>query len=88
MAALITQILRAVERGNIEQTFSTSDVKSWVALKSICKNDGTSYAASSIDSILANSDKKNIPTSNLNKKMLKSRIGIGFKKVYWFEDVL
>ena len=50
----------------------------------IVKDDGEKYAQSSIDAILSNSDTKNVPTSNKNRKVMKSTITEGGKHEYWF----
>ena len=71
---LIKQIHDAVESGDLEQPFTTQDLKQWMRTNKIVKDDGEEYAESSINAILSNSDTKNVPTSKKKKKKLKSRI--------------
>ncbi|HPS31424.1 MAG TPA: hypothetical protein PLZ43_14310 [bacterium] len=82
--SLIEQIRNAVKIGDIQEPFSTEDIEIWADNKKITKSDGRKYAESSIRSILSNSDNKNMPTTNKNKKCLKSKIVNG-KKVYSFD---
>jgi hypothetical protein len=79
--SLIEQIRNAVKIGDIKEPFSTRDIEIWVGNKKITKSDGSPYAESSIRSILSNSDSKNMPTTNKNKKCLTS-IMVNGKKVY------
>lgn len=84
--ALITKIFKAVHSGELIEPFTVEDLKSWMQISSIKKDDGSDYAESSINAILANSDLKNQPTSNLNKKLLSSTVNASSKKIYWFQD--
>lgn len=84
--ALITKILKAVHSGELTEPFTVEDLKLWMQVSEIRKDDGSDYAESSINAILANSDLKNQPTSNLNKKILTSTINASSKKIYWFQD--
>jgi len=71
--SLINKIRSAVKSGKIKEPFSTQDIEKWVRGNNIKKPNGKPYAKSSVRSILSNSDKKNMPTSNKNKKCLTSR---------------
>ena len=57
---------------------------SWIIDFKIVKDDGEEYAEASINAILSNSNVENNPTSNLNKKVLKSNLNELGKKVYHF----
>ena len=81
---LIDKIFEASETGDLPHPFTVEDLKSWMAAKNIVKDDGEPYASSSIEAILSNSDTKNIPTSNNNRKVLQSRILAGGLHEYWF----
>lgn len=81
---LIKQIYEATELGYLIQPFTVEDLKNWMKEKHIVKDNGDEYAEASIDAILSNSDRKNVPTSNLNRKILKSRPIDGGKNEYWF----
>jgi hypothetical protein len=81
---LITQIYEAIEVGHLIQPFTVEDLKNWMKKMHIVKDDGDEYAPSSIEAILSNSNKKNVPTSNLNIKVLQSRRIDGGKNEYWF----
>lgn len=81
---LINQIYEAIEAGHLIQPFTVEDLKNWMKKKRIVKDDGDEYAPSSIDAILSNSNKKNVPTSNLNIKVLQSRRNDRGKNEYWF----
>jgi hypothetical protein len=81
---LIKQIYESTEAGHLIQPFTVEDLKNWMKKAHIVKDNGDEYAQSSIDAILSNSDKKNVPTSNLNIKVLKSRCNDGGKHEYWF----
>ena len=82
--SLIEQVFAATESGHLHQPFTVADLNDWIVEYKIAKNDGRPYAQSSIDAILSNSNLKNQPTSNRNRKMLKSRINEGGKSEYWF----
>ncbi|WP_137088547.1 hypothetical protein [Ectopseudomonas oleovorans] len=82
--SLINQIREATELGHLIQPFTVEDLKNWIKDKCIVKDNGEKYAQASINAILSNSDRKNTPTSNLNKKILKSRPVDGGKHEYWF----
>lgn len=84
--ALILKILFATRNGEIEEPFTTADMKKWVNRTGV-KNDETEkpYAKKSLDSILSNSDMKNIGSSNENSKILKSKMRGSRIKEYWFE---
>ena len=81
---LIKQIYEATETGHLIQPFTVQDLKNWIKKMHIVKDDGDEYAQSSNNAILSNSNKKNVPTSNLNVKVLKSRRNDGGKSEYWF----
>lgn len=81
---LIKQIYDATKAGHLIQPFTVQDLKNWIERMSIVKDDGDEYAPSSIEVILSNSNKKNVLTSNLNIKILKSRCNNGGKNEYWF----
>lgn len=81
---LIDKIFEATVAGHLPQLFTVEDLKRWMTAKDIVKDDGTAYATSSIDAILSNSDAKNTPTSNKNRKVLQSRVAEGGKHEYWF----
>lgn len=81
---LIKQIHEATENGGLLQPFTVQDLKVWMREHEIVKDDGEEYADSSINAILSNSDRKNIPTSNKNIKSLKSRVNEEGKREYWF----
>jgi len=83
--SLIKQIFEATKNNKIAEPFTVSQLKSWISQESICKDDGTKYAEKSVESILSNSNLKNIPTSNKNTKQLRSRINRFQKAEYWFE---
>ena len=81
---LIKQIYEATEAGDLIQPFTVADLKQWIKKMHIVKDNGYEYSQSSIDAILSNSDKKNVPTSNFNIKVLKSRFNDGGKHEYHF----
>lgn len=81
---LIEKIFEASQTGDLTQPFTVEDLKRWMTAKNIVKADGEPYAPSSIDAILSNSDTKNVPTSNKNRKVLQSRAVEGGKYEYWF----
>jgi hypothetical protein len=81
---LIKQIHEAVENGDLKQPFSTGDIKEWMRLNKIVKDNGEEYAESSINAILSNSDAKNIPTTNKNIKTLRSRVNENGQHEYCF----
>jgi len=82
--SLIDQISEAIVNKNLVEPFTTEELKTWIETFEIVKDDGEVYAKSSINAILSNSDTKNNPTSNLNKKVLKSYHDELGKKVYYF----
>lgn len=82
--SLIKKIHEAVQKGQLPETFTVENLKSWIKVMKIMKDDGKEYAAASIDAILSNSDIKNDPTSNLNTKILKSRLNNNGKNEYFF----
>ncbi len=71
---LIKQIYEATKNRDLIEPFTTKDLKEWIGKNKIVKDDGSEYADSSINAILSNSDEKNTPTSNNNRKTLKSVI--------------
>ncbi len=81
---LIEKIFAATQSGDLSQPFTADCLKNWMTKMKIAKNDGSPYAQSSIDAILSNSDIKNAPTSNKNRKVLQSRVNSGGKHEYWF----
>ena len=82
---LIQQIQAAAEDASLSQPFTTSDLKAWIALAKVVKDDGSAYADASIDAILSNSDKINSPTTNRNVKLLRSGLRADGTKQYWFD---
>jgi hypothetical protein len=81
--SLISQINSAVQNGDLIKPLTTAKIKEWVLLKNIVKDDGKSYAESSVNSILSNSDIQNNPTSNKNPKILQGNKPLsGNKKEY------
>jgi hypothetical protein len=82
--SLIQKIYDATKAGHLIEPFTVGDLRNWIEKMHIVKDNGDKYARSSIDVILSNSDRKNIPTSNLNKKMLKSRLNDGENIEYFF----
>lgn len=83
---LIKQIHEATINGHLIQPFTTQDLKRWMDVNNITKDDGEMYADASIDAILSNSDRKNRPTSNKNIKILKSSLNSHGIKEYWFDE--
>lgn len=81
---LIEKIFAATQSGDLPQPFTVNHLKDWMTKMQIVKDDGNSYAQSSIDAILSNSDTKNIPTPNKNRKVLQSNVNAGGKHEYWF----
>lgn len=81
---LITKIINAMKFKQLPRVVTTAQVKQWVVAKSIVNDDGDLYTKASIEAILSNSDVKNNPTTNTNKKMLASRLNESGKKEYWF----
>lgn len=81
---LIEKIFAATQSGELPQPFTVDHLKDWMKRMQILKDDGYPYAQSSIDAILSNSDTKNVPTSNKNRKVLRSSINSGGKHEYWF----
>ncbi len=82
--SLINQIWGAKENKDLIEPFTTKELKSWIIDFKIVKDDGEEYAEASINAILSNSNVENNPTSNLNKKVLKSNLNELGKKVYHF----
>ena len=83
--ALITQIKHAVDSGDLPQVFTSQSIKVWMDSSNIIKPNGDTYAESSINAILSNSDLENLNSTNQNAKLLSSRINSTGKKEYWFE---
>jgi hypothetical protein len=81
---LIEKIFAATQSNVLRQPFTVDHLKDWMRQMRIVKDDGSLYAQSSIDAILSNSDTKNIPTTNNNRKVLQSHINTGGKYEYWF----
>ena len=81
---LIKKIYEASHRGDLRQPFTTKDLKAWMTVNNIVKDDGDPYASASIDAMLSNSDIANNPTTNKNQKVLQSRLNSGGMKEYWF----
>jgi hypothetical protein len=81
---LIKKIYEAVQNGELKQPFLTKDIKQWIKINNIVKDDGGKYAETSINAILSNSDTKNNPTTNKNFKILKSRVSGNGKNEYFF----
>ena len=82
--SLIDQIFEATQSGALTQPFTVEQMKVWLVSKAIVKGDGSKYAEASIDAILSNSDVKNSPTTNKNRKVLLSGINEHGNKVYRF----
>jgi 2C-methyl-D-erythritol 2,4-cyclodiphosphate synthase len=82
--SLIEKIFSATQSGDLSQPFSVDDLKNWMKKAKVVKDDGNVYALASIDAILSNSDTKNIPTSNKNRKTMYSQVTKGGKHEYWF----
>lgn len=82
--SLVSKIFEATQSGHLRQPFTVDDLKGWMIRMNIVKDDGEKYAQSSIDAILSNSDTKNVPTSNKNRKVLQSKLTEGGKHEYWF----
>lgn len=81
--SLIEKIFTATQSGELPEPFTVDNLKDWMTKMKIVKDDGNPYAQSSIDAILSNSDMKNSPTSNKNRKVLQSIIN-GGKHEYRF----
>lgn len=81
---LIEQIYQATQSGALPQPFTTEQLKSWMSVTHIVKDDGSTYAQASIDAILSNSNTANFPTTNKNRKNLTSTINTSGKKQYQF----
>jgi hypothetical protein len=82
--SLIEKIFAATQSGDLPHRFTVDSLKDWIKKMQIVKDNGNPYAQSSIDAILSNSDTKNTPTSNKNRKVLQSDIKNGVKHEYWF----
>lgn len=82
--SLIKKIFAATQSSDLPQPFTVDHLKDWVEKNTIVKDDGNPYAQSSINAILSNSDTKNTPTSNKNRKILLSGINHGGQYEYWF----
>lgn len=81
---LINQIHEATELGHLIQPFTVEEFKNWIKEKRIVKGCGEECADASINAILSNSDRKNAPTSDLKRKILKSRHVNGGENEYSF----
>ncbi len=81
---LIEQIFEATQSGALAQPFTVEQMKEWMVTASIVKDDGDQYAEASIEAILSNSDLANNPTTNRNRKVLRSKVNVSGKKEYWF----
>jgi len=82
--SLIAKIFEAARLGVLTEPFTVEQMKAWMMREGIHKDNGDEYTQSSIDAILANSDLKNKPTTNRNRKVLKSSLNQEGKKYYWF----
>lgn len=82
--SLIEKIFEATRSGALTEPFTVEQMKVWMVREAIHKDNGDEYTQSSIDAILANSDVKNKPTTNRNRKVLKSSLNQEGKKYYWF----
>jgi hypothetical protein len=82
--SLTEKIREATKSGELAEVFTTEEMKKWFKNSGVVKSDGTPYADASVEAVLSNADISNSPTSNLNKKMLKSRVNLAGKKEYWF----
>ena len=85
--SLIEQIFKATQSGLLNEPFTTEDIKKWIKNSNIVKNDGSQYAEASINAILSNSDVANNPTTNKNKKCLKSNVDKSGKKLIAFKFI-
>ena len=83
---LIKQIAMAVDKGQFEEPFTLSKMKSWIELNNIRKSDGEPYKSSSIGSLLSDSDIKNRPSKNRNIAALSSRLDPDGYREYWFTE--
>jgi hypothetical protein len=81
---LIGQIMDATQGGILVEPFTVEELKSWIIKESIVQANGNPYANSSINAILSNSDVKNDPTTNNNKKILNSHVNSNDKREYSF----
>lgn len=81
---LIEKIFVATQTGALAQPFTAEQMKEWMATASIVKDDGDKYAEASIEAILSNSDLANSPTTNRNRKVLRSKVNAIGKREYWF----
>ena len=82
--SLIEKIYEAVQRGELLQSCPAEEMKNWFENSGTVKPDGTPYAAASVEAVLSNADISNQPTTNANRKLLKSRVNTAGKKQYWF----
>ncbi|WP_256384414.1 hypothetical protein [Photobacterium toruni] len=70
--SLKDQLIEAIHDGRIAHPFTPDDFHNWMEVNFITQDDGSDYAKSSVNAFLSNSDRKQIPTSNKNKKFLSS----------------
>lgn len=87
MNRLIDKVKKGVLKGEIRQPFTTKDLKEWMEKYNVKKENGEGYSSSSIESLLSNTSIHNKDTSNLNDKMLCSRINKNGKQEYWFGEL-
>ena len=83
---LIVQIHNAVRSGDLAEPFTLNHLREWMSARDIVKDDGKAYKASSIKSILSNSDIKNRVTTNRNVKCLRSKTREDGVREYWMMD--
>lgn len=84
--SLIKKIYQATQSGALPQPFTAEQMKVWMKNAAIVQDNGSEYAKASINSILSNSDNKNSPTTNKNRKVLFGKINARGKKEYWFQN--
>jgi hypothetical protein len=81
---LIDRARHAWDKGTLPHDFTPAEFKYWVRQNSITKPDGTAYAEASLHALLSNSDEKNLGSTNLNKKVLRSSKGKDGHKRFTF----
>lgn len=78
---LIKKIHDAVKGKCIKELFTKTDVENWIIRKGIVKDDGKTYKARSIKSILYNSVITDRPTKNRNIKVLRYKL---INNIRWY----
>lgn len=77
--ALIHQLRCAVKANVVNEQFTKKGFERWIAEYKIVKGDGTKYKPKSITSLLYNSVKKDLETTNNNAKNLRYDIVDGVR---------